>query len=100
MRALLIVLDSVGVGNAPDAGKYNDRGADTLGHIFAHQPGLELPTLFSLGLGEILAGNVHSSEEKKFKASYGRMQERSAGKDTTTGHWEIAGVVLDEPFAV
>src|SRR5438067_3297265 len=102
MRALLIVLDSVGVGNAPDAAKYGDRGADTLGHIFAHKADLELPVLFSLGLGEILAGHVHEGDAsgKKFGASYGRMREKSAGKDTTTGHWEIAGAVLAEPFAV
>lgn len=103
MRALLIVLDSVGVGSAPDAARYGDRGADTLGHIFAHKPDLALPALFSLGLGEVLAGHVHPGGSEnlpagKVKASYGRMRERSAGKDTTTGHWEIAGVVLDEPF--
>src|SRR5205823_14625752 len=99
MRALLIVLDSVGVGSAPDAVNYGDRGADTLGHIFAHKPDLALPTLFSLGLGKILAGEVQP-DDTKFAASYGRMRERSAGKDTTTGHWEIAGVVLSEPFTV
>src|SRR5581483_6794707 len=100
MRALLIVLDSVGVGNAPDAANYGDAGADTLGHIFAHKTDLSLPTLFSLGLGEILAGRVHDGASKRYGASYGRMRERSAGKDTTTGHWEIAGVILDEPFTV
>ncbi len=99
MRALLLVLDSVGVGNAPDAAKYGDRGADTLGHIFARLPALALPTLFSLGLGEILGGNF-DGDGKKFDASYGRMREHSAGKDTTTGHWEIAGAILDDPFAV
>ena len=93
MRALLIVLDSVGCGRAPDAAAYGDDGADTLGHIFAAQPALELPALFSLGLGHILG-----SGDGEARASWGRMRERSAGKDTTTGHWEIAGVVLDEPF--
>lgn len=102
MRALLIVLDGVGVGNAPDAANYGDRGADTLGHVFAHKPDCALPTLFSLGLGEILAGHVHEHDatEKKFGASYGRMRECSVGKDTTTGHWEIAGAARAEPFAV
>lgn len=99
MRALLLVLDSVGVGNAPDAAIYGDRGADTLGHIFANTPDLELPTLFSLGLGHILSGNVSEPAAQKPLASYGRMRERSIGKDTTTGHWEIAGVLLEEPFA-
>ena len=93
MRALLIVLDSVGCGHAPDAAAYCDEGADTLGHIFAAQPALELPALFSLGLGHVLG--MHGGEAR---ASWGRMRERSAGKDTTTGHWEIAGVILDEAF--
>jgi phosphopentomutase len=98
MRALLLVLDSVGVGGAPDAAEYGDRGADTLGHIFAHMPELELPNLFSLGLRHILSGQADPAQ--KAEASYGRMRERSVGKDTTTGHWEIAGVVLDKPFPV
>ena len=82
MRALLIVLDSVGVGDAPDAEKYGDLGANTLGHIVEQTPDLRLPTLDSLGLPALLHG-----ETGKYRASYGCMQERSAGKDTTTGHW-------------
>ncbi len=107
MRSLLLVLDSVGVGGAPDAAAYGDEGADTLGHIFACTPGLELPHLDSLGLGEILGGGglagASPSGGTCFRrsacASHGRMRERSAGKDTTTGHWELAGVILEEPFA-
>ncbi len=95
MRALLLVLDSVGIGHAPDAASYGDEGANTLGHIFEHIPDLRLPNLDSLGLRALLKG-----QQGKLRASYGRMRERSAGKDTTTGHWEIAGVILDEPFAV
>ena len=57
MRSILIVLDSLGIGAAPDADQYGDRGADTLGHVFAQCPKLALPALFSLGLGEVLAGN-------------------------------------------
>ena len=95
MRALLLVLDSVGCGYAPDAAAYGDEGADTLGHILAAQPTLTLPALYSLGLGQIVGGISGAT-----LASYGRMRERSAGKDTTTGHWEIAGTILDEPFAV
>ena len=94
MRALLLVLDSVGCGHAPDAAAYGDEGADTLGHIFAAQPSLTLPTLFSLGLGKIMGLPAPDPV-----ANYGRMRERSAGKDTTTGHWEIAGVILDQPFS-
>jgi phosphopentomutase len=100
MRALLIVLDSVGCGHAPDAAAYGDDGADTLGHIFAAQPALELPALFSLGLWKVLTADVFDRRARGTIASHGRMRERSAGKDTTTGHWEIAGAILDEPFAV
>ncbi len=99
MRALLIVLDSVGCGRAPDAAAYGDTGADTLGHLFKAVPGLDLPTLFSLGLWKILTGDVFHPRSQNTRASYGRMREKSAGKDTTTGHWEIAGVLLEKPFA-
>ena len=95
MRALLLVLDSAGCGRAPDAAAYGDEGADTLGHIFAAQPALALPALFSLGLGQIIG----AKNAPQPIASHGRMRERSHGKDTTTGHWEIAGVILDQPFA-
>src|SRR5438045_2398915 len=96
MRALLMVLDSVGIGAAPDAERYGDRGSNTLGHILEACPDLRLPTLWSLGLGQIL----DRAPVGQPRASYGRMQERSAGKDSTTGHWELAGVILDEPFAL
>ena len=96
MRALLLVLDSVGVGEAPDAARYGDEGANTLGHILQQRPDLIVPNLVSLGLRSIL--NVPGAAIGE-RASCGRMQERSAGKDSTTGHWEIAGVILEEPFA-
>ena len=103
MRALVLVLDSVGIGHAPDATKYGDEGANTLGHIFARVPDLRLPNLVALGLPKILDAN-YSWARKRSKlppfASFGKMQERSAGKDTTTGHWEIAGVIVDVPFTV
>ena len=112
MRALLLVLDSVGIGHAPDAADYGDAGANTLGHILEQMPELRLPALDSLGLGEILSfgrATLRGADEMShqrldrvspYQASFGKMQERSAGKDTTTGHWELAGVILDEPFAV
>lgn len=100
MRALLLVLDSVGIGHAPDATEYGDAGADTLGHILERVPELRLPALDSLGLKELVGGNATDRTHRTYGASFGKMQERSAGKDTTTGHWEIAGVVLQEPFAV
>jgi len=96
MRAIVLILDGVGVGNAPDASDYDDRGADTLGHIFLHRQSLELPVLFSLGLREILSGN--GQESTGIRACYGRMRATSPGKDLKTGHWEIAGVVVKEPF--
>ena len=95
MRALLIVLNGVGAGCAPDAAKYRDEGANTLGHLFERCPGLELPALFSLGLGEILG----TGSRPRPAASHGRMRARSEGKDSTTSHWEIAGVVSQESFA-
>ena len=96
MRALLIVLDSVGVGGAPDAAAYGDAGADTLGHILDRHPALRLPNLWSLGLGHVV--NRRPCPPADLRASYGRMTEVSAGKDSTTGHWELAGAVLGEPF--
>jgi phosphopentomutase len=99
MRALLIVLDSVGCGHAPDAAAYHDSGANTLGHIFERFPTLSLPHLFSLGLSKILTSDVFDPRPGNTRAGFGRMRPKSAGKDSTTGHWEIAGVVLDKPFA-
>jgi phosphopentomutase len=98
VRALLIVLDSVGIGNAPDAGSYGDEGANTLGHILESCPDLSLPNLCSLGLSQLMARETCVATSRL--ASCGRMTELSAGKDTTTGHWEIAGIILDQPFAV
>jgi phosphopentomutase len=93
-RALLIVLDSVGIGAARDAADYGDAGADTLGHILGRFPNLEIPTLRSLGLSRLLGqpGPAH--------ASFGRMLPRAKGKDSTTGHWEISGAPLTEPFGL
>lgn len=97
-KALLLVLDSVGCGHAPDAGEYGDAGANTLGHLLEAFPDLALPHLRRLGLDAILslAGGEASGPHA---ASVGVLTERSAGKDTTTGHWEIAGAILSEPFA-
>lgn len=99
-RALLLVLDSVGAGFAPDAADYGDAGANTLGHILERHPGLRGPHLDSLGLRlalDLAAGGPGGVPER---GSVGVMTELSAGKDTTTGHWEIAGAVLEKPFAV
>jgi phosphopentomutase len=95
-RVILIVLDSVGIGELPDAHKYADEGSDTLGNI-CREADVSLPMLQSLGLGNIrpLRGVPPAGAPR---ASYGRMAESSPGKDSVTGHWEIAGVVLDRPF--
>ena len=98
MRSILIVLDSLGIGAAPDAERYGDWGADTLGHVFAQTPELALPALFSMGLGEVLAGSRH--EVQGIRASYGRLRVASPGKDSMTGHWEMAGVIVKEPFTI
>lgn len=93
-RVIVLVLDSVGIGELPDASVYGDEGSDTLGHIAAAVP-LQIPTLRSLGLGHLvpLGGASPTSI-----GAYGRMAEVSAGKDSVTGHWELMGLVLDRPF--
>jgi phosphopentomutase len=96
-KVVLLVCDSLGVGEAPDAGDYGDRGADTIGHAAAAVGGLKLPTLGSWGIGR-LTGIAGVDPVDPGAAVVGRMAERSAGKDTTTGHWEMMGVVLDQPF--
>jgi phosphopentomutase len=120
-RAIVIVLDSVGIGELPDASAYGDEGSNTLGNIAAGVP-LKIPTLRSLGLGKLVALDAYrvldtSGANRKGSRSqviggsldtiggssevvgaYGRMAERSPGKDSVTGHWEMMGVVLDRPF--
>ncbi len=94
-RVVLIVLDGAGIGSLPDAGKYGDEGADTLGHVLA-QARPSLPNLSALGLGNIRGWRDYMDEEPI--GCYGRMAETSPGKDTTTGHWELAGLPLERPF--
>ncbi|MCP3032651.1 phosphopentomutase [Halobacillus sp. A1] len=96
-RVFLIVLDSVGVGEAPDAEKFNDKGAHTLGHIAEHMNGLNMPNMASLGLGNI--SSIQGIDEtNQPKAHYTTMVEASNGKDTMTGHWEIMGLNIQQPF--
>lgn len=94
-RVLWIVLDSVGAGALPDAAKYGDEGANTLLHI-SESVGLKVPMMRTLGLGNISGIGIQPIAHPS--ASYGRAAEKSMGKDTTTGHWEMAGVVLKKPF--
>lgn len=96
-RVFLVVMDSVGIGEMPDAAKFNDEGAHTLGHIAEHMNGLHVPHLEQLGLGNIesLKGVKPVERTRSF---YGKMAEASAGKDTMTGHWEMMGLKIDVPF--
>jgi phosphopentomutase len=97
-RITWIVLDSVGIGEMPDAAAYGDAGSDTLGNI-ARQRALHLPNLAKLGLGNIKPLE-HIEPSQRPEASYGRCTLASPGKDTTTGHWEMAGIHLEKPFPV
>ncbi|HBT20470.1 MAG TPA: phosphopentomutase [Peptococcaceae bacterium] len=96
-RVVIILLDGVGVGALPDAEKYGDEGSNTLVNTAKAVGGLKLPNLEKLGLGNIekIKGVTPLSSPG---ASYGKMAQKSAGKDTITGHWEIAGIILDKPF--
>ena len=110
-RAIVIVLDSVGIGALPDAATYGDEGSDTLGHIASATP-LAIPTLRALGLGQVAAlgpppasptlevSTDGLSDASSLPSAVGRMAEASAGKDSVTGHWEMMGVVLDRAFPV
>ena len=94
-RAIVIILDSVGIGELPDAALYEDQGSNTLGNIAAAVP-LNIPTLAAMGMSRLVAlKHVPASAPT---AAYGRLAERSSGKDSVTGHWELMGVVLDRAF--
>lgn len=99
-RAIVIVLDSVGIGALPDAAAYGDQGSNTLGNIARHVP-LRLASLRALGLDRLVALGDRAGPDAGSRvpsAAYGRMAEASAGKDSVTGHWEMMGVVLERPF--
>src|SRR5687768_11395043 len=98
-RCVVIVLDSVGIGALPDADAFGDVGSDTLGNLARTIGGLDLPQLAALGLGNIAAlkGVAPAAQPA---AAYGKLAEQSAGKDTSTGHWELMGVRIARPFPV
>jgi phosphopentomutase len=98
-RVFLIVMDSVGIGESPDADKFGDKGADTLGHIAERMNGLTMPNMGSLGLSNIREIKGIEKAEKPL-AYYTKMMEASNGKDTMTGHWEIMGLNIQTPFRV
>ena len=96
-RVTVLVCDSFGVGAAPDAGGYGDAGTNTLGHVARAAGGLAAPNLERLGLGAVTPMKGLAPQGDPGTA-HGRMTERSAGKDSTTGHWEIAGLIVEHPF--
>jgi phosphopentomutase len=96
-RAIVIVLDSVGIGELPDAAAYGDQGSNTVGNIAKRVP-LRVPTLRSLGLERLV--RLDSDSGRTPRGAVGRMSEASAGKDSVTGHWEMMGIVLDRAFPV
>ena len=94
-RVTLIVLDSLGVGELADAAAYGDSGSNTLGHIIEEYPEFDIPNLVKLGFGNIIGGDYANDAPL---GAYGKLRELSKGKDTITGHWEIAGLRTDVPF--
>ena len=94
-RIIILVMDSVGIGHAPDAAKFNDEGSNTLGHIEATAGFIHCPTLRSLGLANI--ADI-KTDETPVMGAYGKMEEVSTGKDTTSGHWEMMGHPVTVPF--
>ncbi len=96
-RAVILVLDGLGIGELPDAALFGDSGSNTLGNLAKATGGVDIPLLESLGLGNI-EGVDCLNKARAPLASYGRMMEASFAKDTGTGHWEMAGVVLERPF--
>lgn len=96
-RVIILVLDGVGIGELPDAHRYGDRGSNTLANISKRVP-LRIPTLRALGLDRLVS--IGGPAAGPGRAAVGRMAERSPGKDSVTGHWEMMGIVLDKPFPV
>src|SRR5919107_4533399 len=96
-RAIIMVLDGVGAGDAPDAVEYGDEGANTLGNTARAVGGLDLPNLQNLGLGNVVEIESVPAEESP-RASHGLMVELSAAKATLAGHWEMMGLILEDPL--
>ena len=98
-RAIIVVLDSCGVGSLPDAAQYGETGCNTLKNVIEHEK-VQLPNLNSLGLGHICGTSYTPKLDKPNRpiGCFGKMREASKGKDTTTGHWEMVGLRLDKPF--
>jgi phosphopentomutase len=97
-RAIVVVCDGLGVGEAPDAAAFGDEGSDTLGHVLASRD-VKIPHLRALGLGN-LPPSYDGARHPRPEGAWGKMAEKSAGKDTATGHWEMTGLVTHIPFKV
>jgi phosphopentomutase len=97
VKVLILVCDSFGVGEAPDAAAYGDEGSDTIGNTARVVGGIDAPNLADLGLGQLTTAPGIEPMARPGTA-HGKMAERSAGKDTTTGHWELCGLILERPF--
>jgi len=97
-RAIVVVCDGLGVGEAPDAAAFGDQGSDTVGHVLASRD-VHIPHLRALGLGN-LTPTFDGARCPRPEGAWGKMAERSAGKDTATGHWEMTGLVTTKPFKV
>ena len=96
MRVCIIVLDSVGIGALPDAAEYGDAGTHTIGNVYAACGGLHLPNLLAMGLGNIEDSRLPQVQNPT--ALHGRMAEKTRAKDTTSGHWEMMGLIMEPPF--
>lgn len=96
-RCILIVLDSVGIGEMPDANEYGDKGSNTLGNIYKKCNGINIPKLRDIGIGNINGGEILGKVDNPI-GSFGKAAEKSKGKDTVTGHWEMSGVILETPL--
>ena len=98
-RVFIAVLDGAGVGALPDADRFGDQGSNTLGHVISRKKDIHIPNLFSLGLDRVLS--IDGIEGKgKTCGAFGKMAEVSPGKDTITGHWELAGLIVPKKFPV
>ena len=97
-KCILIVIDSLGVGAAPDAFKYGDEESNTFGNVSRVNGELNLPTFNKLGFGRIT--EINGLDSEKYVATVGKLAEKSTGNDSTTGHWEIAGLISESEFSI
>ena len=96
-RATIIVLDSAGIGYLPDAAEFGDVGANTFCNIYKKRGHLDIPNMRSFGIGNIEGAEL-GGYDGKIIGCYGRAMEKTKAKDTTCGHWEMAGIIMDNPF--